>query len=248
MDRQIHKRFIFGHGFIISWTGFVTCECRNLWSQMPKSVLEVACSWEASHLIPAKARLSGLHREQIHDTGNSQHHRIHRFHRMPEPPVNSRTWAKTDGHAGESEYESRKSGENGRVIHRWRNEKDPSLHVSDVEMQAHQDHQEKSLVERPAGQTPANAGNGSLTSVTCHEGLVGGHRVDLLELCAPSHSPRLALGIHKGYIYDLLTVEGYKRTLRPRSDFGDDICTCPHQTHHLWSSFQNCTFHVMKPD
>ena len=96
-------------------------------------------------------------------------------------------------------------------------------------MQAHQDDQEKSLVERPAGQTPANAGNGNLTSVTCHEGLVGGHRVDLLELCAPSHSPgcqavrdlggkALALGIHNGYIYDLLTVEGYKRALRPRSD------------------------------
>ena len=81
------------------------------------------------------------------------------------------------------------------------------------------------------------------------EGLVGGHRIDLIEVCAPWDSPlrqavrelggtALALGIHNGY--DLTTQEGYRkaistiRELRPRYLHISPPC-------FLWSSFQNCT-------
>ena len=127
---------------------------------------------------------------------------------------------------------------------------DPTnLHVCDVETELHQDHQKSRLghdqKQKLLQTLKRELDNGDFT----FEGLVGGHRMDLVELCAPWDSPlcqalrdlggkAIALGIHNGY--DLCTVDGYKRALqtirhlRPRYLHISPPC-------FLWSAFQNCT-------
>ena len=124
-----------------------------------------------------------------------------------------------------------------------------SLHVCGLEMQPHQDHQESLLLKEQQDKLLQTLKHALDKGDLSFEGLVGGHRVDLLELCAPWDSPlcqavrdlggkALALGLHNGY--DFLTVEGYKRALqtirhlRPRYLHISPPC-------FLCSSFQNCT-------
>ena len=124
-----------------------------------------------------------------------------------------------------------------------------SIQVCDVETQPHQDHQTSLLTQTQQNRLLQTIKRELDVGDMSFEGLVGGHRVDLLELCAPWDSPlcqavrdlggkAISLGLHNGY--DLTTVEGYRRALqtlrhlRPRYLHISPPC-------FLWSAFQNCT-------